>query len=44
MMAPAVGAAMAELIRDGRSMSIDITPFDIGRFARDELFWDDAMI
>ena len=44
MMAPAVGAAMAELIRDGRSMSIDITPFDIGRFARDELFWDDTMI
>ena len=44
MMAPAAGAAMAELIRDGRSTSLDITPFDVGRFARGDLLWDDAMI
>ncbi len=44
MMAPAVGAAMAELLCLGRSASLDIAPFDVARFARGELFWDDATI
>ncbi len=44
MMAPAVGAATAELLTAGASTSVDITPFDPGRFARGEAFYDDAMI
>ena len=44
MMAPAVGQALAELITMGRSHTIDISPFDVTRFARGEPFWDDAMI
>ena len=44
MMAPAVGSVMAELLTTGTSASIDISAFDPGRFSRDELFWDDAMI
>ena len=44
MMAPGVGHAMSELILTGRSTSIDISPFDMTRFARGEPFWDDAMI
>jgi sarcosine oxidase subunit beta len=31
--APAVGAALAELILDGRSSTADLAPFDPGRFA-----------
>ncbi|MYD70402.1 MAG: FAD-binding oxidoreductase [Acidobacteria bacterium] len=44
MMAPAVGAAMAELLTTGASTRIDIAPFDPTRFARGETFHDDAMI
>ena len=43
MMAPGVGHTMSELILTGQS-SIDISAFDVTRFTRDELFWDDAMI
>ena len=44
MMAPAVGAAMAELLTTGTSTELDISRFDPGRFSRGDLFWDDAMI
>ncbi len=44
MMAPGVGLAMSELILTGRFTSVDLSPFDVTRFARDEPFWDDAMI
>ena len=44
MMAPAVGAAMADLIQTGASSRLDITAFDPGRFARGETLWDDALI
>ena len=30
---PAVGACMAELVTEGRSSTVDITPFRLGRFA-----------
>ncbi len=33
LMSPATGAALAELILDGRSASLDLAPFDPGRFA-----------
>lgn len=35
--APAVGLAVAELVCDGASRSVDIAPFDAGRFARGEM-------
>jgi glycine/D-amino acid oxidase-like deaminating enzyme len=35
--APAVGLAVSELVLDGKARSIDISPFDPGRFARGEL-------
>ncbi|MDQ6831209.1 MAG: FAD-binding oxidoreductase [Gemmatimonadota bacterium] len=44
MMAPATGKAVADLIRTGRSETIDISKFDLTRFARGEPFWDDAML
>ena len=44
MMAPATGAAMAELLATGASTTLDIGAFDPGRFARGELFHDEAMI
>ena len=44
MMAPAVGEAVAELVATGTTRSVDLTPFDVTRFARGEMFWDDAMI
>ena len=44
MMAPAVGSAMAELLTTGTSAKLDIIPFDPGRFSRNQLFWDDAMV
>ena len=44
MMAPATGAAMAELLATGASTTLDIGAFDPGRFARGETFHDDAMI
>jgi sarcosine oxidase subunit beta len=33
---PAIGAALAEWILDGRPTSIDVTPFGLDRFARNE--------
>ena len=44
MMAPGVGHAMSELLLTGRSTALDISPFDVTRFARDQPFSDDAMI
>lgn len=44
MMAPATGAALAELLTTGASPRLDIGAFDPGRFARGETFRDDAMI
>ncbi len=44
MMAPAVGAAMAELVRHDRTTSFDLAPFDPGRFARGAPFHDEAMV
>jgi FAD-dependent oxidoreductase domain-containing protein 1 len=44
MMAPAAGKLMSELIRLGRFVSIDASPLSFTRFARNELFWDEAMI
>ncbi|MBI4769936.1 MAG: FAD-binding oxidoreductase [Chloroflexi bacterium] len=36
---PAVGACMAELILDGRAATVDISPFNLGRFERGELLY-----
>ena len=44
MMAPGVGHAISELLLTGRSTSIDLSPFDVTRFARGKPFWDDATI
>ncbi len=44
MLAPATGAALAELLATGASSRIDISAFDPGRFARGEAFHDDALI
>ena len=44
MMAPAVGKALSELIRTGRSDTVDVRCFDAGRFDRGELVHDEAMI
>jgi FAD-dependent oxidoreductase domain-containing protein 1 len=44
MMAPATGKVVSELIRCGRSETIDISDLSIDRFARGQLFWDEAMI
>lgn len=44
MMAPATATILSDLVRTGRSDRLDIRPFDVGRFARGELFWDEAMI
>jgi hypothetical protein len=35
---------MSELIRTGRAETIDVSDLSIDRFARGELFWDEAMI
>lgn len=35
--APAVGLGMAELILDGASSSVDVSPYTLARFERDEL-------
>ena len=43
MMAPGVGHTVSQLILTGQS-SIDVSPFEVTRFKRGELFWDDAMI
>jgi FAD-dependent oxidoreductase domain-containing protein 1 len=44
MMAPATGMVVSELIRCGRSETIDISDLSIERFERGQLFWDEAMI
>jgi FAD-dependent oxidoreductase domain-containing protein 1 len=44
MMAPATGKVMSELIRTGRAETVDVSDLSIDRFARGELFWDEAMI
>jgi glycine/D-amino acid oxidase-like deaminating enzyme len=44
MMAPATGKVVSELIRSGRSDTIDISDLSVERFARGQLFWDEAMI
>ena len=44
MMSPATGKLMSELIRTGRFETLDATPLSFSRFARNELFWDEAMI
>ena len=44
MMAPATGKVVSELIRCGRSDTIDVSDLSIDRFERGQLFWDEAMI
>jgi sarcosine oxidase subunit beta len=44
MMAPATGKVVSELIRCGRSETIDISDLSIDRFESGRLFWDEAMI
>ena len=44
MMSAATGKLMSELIRTGRFETLDASVLSFGRFARNELFWDEAMI
>jgi glycine/D-amino acid oxidase-like deaminating enzyme len=44
MMAPATGKVVSELIRCGRSETVDVTPLGVARFARGELMLDEATI
>jgi sarcosine oxidase subunit beta len=44
MMAPATGKVVSELIRLGRSETVDVRPFDVGRFDRGEFLLDEATI
>ena len=44
MMAPATGAAVSQLIREGRCTKFDVRPLAPDRFDRGEPFWDDALI
>jgi glycine/D-amino acid oxidase-like deaminating enzyme len=44
MMAPATGQALSDLIRLGRSETIEIAPFAVDRFARGQPFLDEALI
>jgi glycine/D-amino acid oxidase-like deaminating enzyme len=44
MMAPGTGRVVSELIRCGRSETVDISDLSIERFERGTLFWDEAMI
>jgi glycine/D-amino acid oxidase-like deaminating enzyme len=44
MMSPATGKVMSEIIRTGRSETVDVSRFSIDRFSRGELAWDEAMI
>lgn len=44
MMAPATGKIVSELIRGGRSETVDTSDLSVERFARGALFWDEAMI
>ncbi len=44
MMSAATGKLTSELIRLGRFETIDASILSLSRFARNELFWDEAMI
>ena len=44
MIAPAVGKVLSELIRTGRTETVDVRCFDAARFDRGELVHDEAMI
>ncbi len=44
MMAPATGKVVSELIRTGRAETVDVSDLSVDRFARGQLFWDEAMI
>jgi FAD-dependent oxidoreductase domain-containing protein 1 len=44
MMSAATGKLMSELIRLGRFQTVDASVLSLGRFTRNELFWDEAMI
>ena len=44
MMAPATGRAISDLIRTGRSDTVDIAPFRLARFAHGAAIHDDAML
>jgi len=44
MMAPATGAAVSQLIREGQCTLFDIAPLAPDRFERGQLFRDDALI
>ena len=44
MMSAATGKLMSELIRTGRFQTLDASVLSLGRFARNELFVDEAMI
>jgi glycine/D-amino acid oxidase-like deaminating enzyme len=44
MMSPATGKLMSELVRTGRFETLDASALSFTRFARNELFWDEAMI
>lgn len=44
MMAPATGKVVSELIRCGRSDTVDVTALSVARFARGELLVDEATI
>ena len=44
MMSAATGKLMSELIRTNKFETIDASVLSFSRFARNELFWDEAMI
>ena len=44
MMSAATGKLMSELIRLGRFHTVDASVLSLSRFARNKLFWDEAMI
>ena len=44
MMAPATGKAVSDLIRHGRSDTVDVSAFRVDRFEKGKLFHDDSML
>jgi FAD-dependent oxidoreductase domain-containing protein 1 len=44
MMSAATGKLMSELILTGRFQTLDASALSLGRFARNQLFWDESMI
>ena len=44
MMSAATGKLMSELLRTGKFETTDASILSFSRFARNELFWDEAMI